>query len=820
MDEQQEFDKVLPVDLSKEMKASFLDYSMSVIVSRALPDVRDGLKPVHRRILYAMSDLGIVADKPYKKSARIVGEVIGKYHPHGDSAVYETMVRMAQDFTYRYELIQGHGNFGSIDGDGAAAQRYTEARMSKIAMELVRDIKSDTIDFRDNYDGEEREPEVLPSRFPNLLVNGTTGIAVGMATNIPPHNLNETIDATIALVNNPDLSPMDIFDQYLLGPDFPTGGFILGRAGIKKAYETGNGHIYMRAKTHFEEMNSGKTRIVVTEIPFQVNKAKMVEKIAELVKDKRIEGITDLRDESNRNGIRVVVELRRDVQPDVVLNQLFKLTAMQSTFGINMLALVNGKPEVLNIQQMLQHYIDHQIEVIIRRTKFELKKATDRAHILEGLMIALNHIDEVIALLKASRTTEEAHTRLMEEFKLSDRQAKAIREMQLQRLTGLETEKIQTELNDLAILIADLTDIINSESRVKAILCSELEEIKSKYGDQRRTEIIEHMLDLEDEDLIPVEQVVVSLTTKGYIKRTTIDHYRAQNRGGKGIKGMSTNEDDVVDQLIALSTHSDLLFFTNLGRVYRLRGHQVPEYARTGKGIPVINLLDLQENETVLTMINVTDYLEESYLLFVTLQGIVKRVDLAEFQNIRKSGKIALSLKEDDALVRVKMTTGDLDIVIGGSNGKAIRFKETDIRVMGRSASGVRGFNVDGGHVIGMTTSNEGSQLLAVTEFGYGKMSPIDDYRLSHRGAKGVKTVNVTEKNGDLIALRAVNGDEDLMIITNEGIMIRLPLEQVKVAGRNTQGVRLIRLNEGQSVATVAIVQKEEQTDEETELDA
>lgn len=821
MDDIKEFDKTIPIDLSKEMKASFLDYSMSVIVSRALPDVRDGLKPVHRRVLYAMNDLGIVSDKPYKKSARIVGEVIGKYHPHGDVAVYDTMVRMAQDFTYRYELVQGHGNFGSIDGDGAAAQRYTEARMSKIAMELVRDIKSDTIDFRDNYDGEEREPVVLPARFPNLLVNGTTGIAVGMATNIPPHNLKETIEATIALINDPSLTPNDLFENFLFGPDFPTGGYILGRAGIKKAYETGNGLVYMRAKTHFEEMSNGKTKIIVTEIPYQLNKARLVEKIADLVKEKRIEGITDLRDESNRNGIRVVIELRRDVQPEVILNQLFKLTALQSTFGVNMLALVNGRPEVLNVQQVLQHYIDHQIEVIVRRTKFELRKAQDRAHILEGLMIALNHIDEVIALLKASRTTDEAHSRLMDEYKLSDKQAKAIREMQLQRLTGLETEKIQIELTELGILIADLTDIIESESRVKSILCTELEEIKSKYSDPRRTEIIDHILDLEDEDLIPVEQVVVSLTTKGYIKRTTIDNYRAQNRGGKGIKGMSTNEDDVVEQLIALSTHSDLLFFTDLGKVYRLRGHQVPEYARTGKGIPVINLLDLAENETVLTMINVKDYLDENYLFFVTLQGVVKRVDLSEFQNIRKSGKIALTLKENDALVRVKLTTGDLDIVIGGSNGKAIRFKEDSIRVMGRSASGVRGFNVDGGYVIGMTTSSEGSHVLAVTEHGYGKMSPIDDYRLSGRGAKGVKTVNVTDKNGSLIALRAVNGDEDLMIITNEGIMIRLPLDQVKVAGRNTQGVRLIRLNEGQTVATVAIVPKVEVIEEvieETEL--
>lgn len=806
--------------LTAEMKQSFINYAMSVIVQRALPDVRDGLKPVQRRIVHGMNELGCYSDKPYKKSARIVGEVMGKYHPHGDSSIYEALVRMAQDFSYRYMIVDGHGNFGSIDGDGAAAQRYTEARMSKISMELVRDINKDTVNFVPNYDGEESEPEVLPARFPNLLVNGTTGIAVGMATNIPPHNLGEVVDAILAVSHNSDITILELMENYIQGPDFPTGAYILGKSAIKKAYETGNGLIIMRAKTDIIDIQSGKKAIVVTEIPYMVNKARLIEKMAEHVKEKRIEGITEIRDESNREGIRIVIELRKDVQPEVILNQLFKLTALQTTFGVNSIALVNNEPQTLNLKQMITYYLDHQEEVIKRRTAFDLKKAEDRAHILDGLKRALDQIDAIIDLIRTSRTTEIIQNRLMEEFDMSERQAKAIREMQLQRLAGLEREKIENELNDLLELIADLKDILANRERILEIIETELLQIKEKFADKRRTEIIQGTFDLEDEDLIPVEDVIISLTTNGYIKRTPVDTYKTQNRGGRGIKGMSTNEDDIVDSLINMSTHDDLLFFTNFGKVYRIKGYNVPEFGRTAKGLPVVNLLNLEKDEYVKSMISIDrnhiDEEKELYLFFVTLNGLVKKTSLEEFKNIRQSGKIAITLKDEDQLVAVKLTTNDEEILIAASNGKLIRFKENDVRPMGRTASGVKGINVDGGHVVGMTTNGEGQYIMAISENGYGKMSPIDDYRESHRGGKGVKTINTTLKTGQLVALRAVNGDEDLLIITSEGIVIRLPMEQVKMAGRNTQGVRLIKVSEGSTVSSVEVVEKSNDDEEET----
>lgn len=807
--------------LTKEMKQSFINYAMSVIVQRALPDVRDGLKPVQRRIVHGMNELGCYSDKPYKKSARIVGEVMGKYHPHGDSSIYEALVRMAQDFSYRYMLVDGHGNFGSIDGDGAAAQRYTEARMSKISMEMVRDINKDTVNFIPNYDGEESEPEVMPSRFPNLLVNGTTGIAVGMATNIPPHNLGEVIDAILAVSHNPDITILELMENYIQGPDFPTGAYILGKSAIKKAYETGNGLIVMRAKTDIIDIHGGKKAIVVTEIPYMVNKARLIEKMAEHVKEKRIEGITEIRDESNREGIRIMIELRKDVQPEVILNQLFKLTALQTTFGVNSIALVNNQPQTLNLKQMITYYLDHQEEVIRRRTAYDLKKAEDRAHILDGLKRALDQIDAIIELIRTSRTTEIIQQRLMDEFDMSDRQAKAIREMQLQRLAGLEREKIENELNQLLELIADLKDILAKRERILEIIEKELLEIKAKFADKRRTEIIQGTFDLEDEDLIPVEDVIISLTSNGYVKRMPVDTYKTQNRGGRGIKGMGTNEDDIVDALIHMSTHDDLLFFTNFGKVYRLKGYNIPEFGRTAKGLPVVNLLNLDKDESVKSMISIDkDDIDEDknlYLFFVTLNGLVKKTSIEEFKNIRQSGKIAINLKDEDQLVAVKLTKENEEILVAASNGKLIRFNENDVRPMGRTASGVRGINVDGSHVVGMTTNGEGQYIMAISENGYGKMSPIEDYRESHRGGKGVKTINTTEKTGQLVALRAVNGDEDLLIMTSEGIMIRLPMEQVKLAGRNTQGVRLIKVAEGSIVSSVEVVDKSEEETEDNE---
>ncbi len=807
-------DRLIEVNISEVMRKSFLDYSMSVIVDRALPDVRDGLKPVHRRILHAMNELGIVANKPFKKSARIVGEVIGKYHPHGDTAVYYAMVRMAQDFSYRYMLVQGHGNFGSMDGDGAAAMRYTEARMSKIAMEMLRDINKNTVDFGPNYDGEETEPKVMPARFPNLLVNGSVGIAVGMATNIPPHNLTEAIDATLAVMKNPDITVMELMDNYIKGPDFPTGGIILGRSGIRQAYETGRGSIITRSRYHIEDMDNGKHRIVVTEIPYQVNKANLITKIAELVRDKQIDGITYLNDESNRDGVRIIIELRKDVQPEVVMNQLFRLSSLQTSFGVNMLALVNGAPKQMGIKEMLQHYADHQIEVVVRRTKFDLKKAEDRAHILEGLRIALDHIDEIIHLIRSSETDAIARAGLMENFKLTEIQANAILEMRLRRLTGLERDKIENEYQELLKTIADLKDILANHDRVLKIIEDELTEVKNRFGDERRTEISEADFTMEDEDLIPEEDVVITMTTNGYIKRLPVDTYRTQNRGGRGVKGMAVNEDDIVEMLTTMSTHDYLMLFTNLGKVYRIKGYKVPGSSRTSKGLPVVNLLNIDKEEKVKALVPVKRESESAYLLFVTKNGLVKRTPMSEFDSIRQNGKIAITLKEDDELMGVKETTGDDEIIIAGSNGKAVRFHEDGIRPMGRTASGVKGFNVDGSEVVGLATSRDGTHLLAVSQNGYGKRTPIEEYRLTTRGAKGVKTINITEKTGDLVSVRAVNGDEDAMIVTNSGIIIRISVGDIGIYSRNTQGVKLINVSDEESVAKVAIVEHSEENEE------
>lgn len=809
------YDKLEQVDISREMRTSFLDYSMSVIVQRALPDVRDGMKPVHRRILHSMNTLGITASVAHKKSARIVGEVIGKYHPHGDTAVYDAMVRMAQDFSYRYPLVDGHGNFGSMDGDGAAAMRYTEARMSKISMEMMKDIQKDTVDFEDNYDGEEKEPVVLPARFPNLLVNGSVGIAVGMATNIPPHNLGETIDATLAIMDDPDITVSDLMENYIPGPDFPTGGIILGRSGIRQAYETGRGSIIIRSKVKIEEMDNGKKRIIVYEIPYQVNKATMIEKIASLVREKVIDGITYLNDESNRDGVRIVIELRKDVQEYVILNQLYRLTPLQTSFGINMLSLVNGAPKQMGIKETLQHYVDHQVEVTTRRTRFDLKKAEDRAHILEGFRIALDHIDAIIALIRASRNDEEAMQGLMEQFALSEVQAKAILQMQLRRLTGLERDKIETEYNELLATIADLRDILANESRIHEIIRQELSEVKEKYGDERRTEISDSGMEMDDEDLIPVEDVVITMSTSGYIKRAPVDTYKTQQRGGRGVKGMSLNEDDVIETLITMSTHDHLLMFTNLGRVYRLKGYNIPNASRTSKGLPVVNLLSLEKEESVTALVPMKKDSPAQYLFFVTQKGLVKRVKIEDFDYIPRKGKLAIQLREDDELINVKLTSGEDEILIAGSNGKVIRFEEDEVRPMGRTASGVRGFNTDGGTVVGVAVSHEGKYLLSVSENGYGKRSEIDEYRKTNRGNKGVKTINVTTKTGSLVTVRAVNGDEDAMIVTDKGIIIRIALDHVGVYGRNTQGVKLINVADDETVTKVAVVARNEEEQSE-----
>jgi len=806
------------INLSQEMRSSFLDYAMSVIVSRALPDVRDGLKPVHRRILYAMNDLGMTSDKAYKKSARIVGEVIGKYHPHGDSAVYETMVRMAQDFSYRNMLVDGHGNFGSVDGDSAAAMRYTEARMSKISMELVRDLNKDTIDYKDNYDGSEREPVVLPSRFPNLLVNGSSGIAVGMATNIPPHQLGEVIDALLALSREPEITIQELM-EYIHGPDFPTAGIILGRSGIRRAYETGRGSITIRAKVEIETKSNGRETIIVHELPYQVNKAKLIERIAELVREKKIEGITDLRDESDRNGMRVVMEVRRDANGNVILNNLYKMTAMQTSFGINMLALVDGQPRVLNLKQCLYYYLEHQKVIIRRRTEFELRKAEARAHILEGLRIALDHIDAIISLIRGSETTDIARTGLMEQFNLTEKQAQAILDMRLQRLTGLEREKIEEEYQGLVQLIAELKAILADEEKVLDIIREELLEIKERFDDGRRTEIAAGgLLDMDDEDLIPRENVVVTLTHNGYIKRLPISTYRSQRRGGRGVQGMGTNDDDFVKHLITTSTHDTLLFFTNKGKVYRAKGYEIPEFSRTAKGLPIINLLGIEKDESVNTVICVEEFLDDWYLFFATKQGVVKRTPLSAFANIRNNGLIALSLRDHDELISVKLTDGNKNIVMGTKSGLLIRFVETDVRSMGRSATGVKGITLsDDDEAVGMEILEEDDDVLIVTKNGYGKRTPASEYRLQSRGGKGLITCKVTDKTGTVVAVETVKGDEDVMLITAGGILIRMGIQDISVFGRNTQGVKLITLGEEAAVATVAKVAKEEEEQPESE---
>ncbi|MCE5475515.1 DNA gyrase subunit A [Staphylococcus pseudintermedius] len=801
-------------NISKEMRESFLDYAMSVIVSRALPDVRDGLKPVHRRILYGLNEQGMTPDKPYKKSARIVGDVMGKYHPHGDSSIYGAMVRMAQDFSYRYPLVDGQGNFGSMDGDGAAAMRYTEARMTKLALELLRDINKDTIDFIDNYDGNEREPSVLPSRFPNLLVNGASGIAVGMATNIPPHNMREVIDGVLSLSHNPDITISELMED-IQGPDFPTAGLILGKSGIRRAYETGRGSVIMRAKAEIESRGGGRDRIVVTEIPFQVNKARMIEKIAELVRDKKIDGITDLRDETSlRTGVRVVIDVRKDANASVILNNLYKQTPLQTSFGVNMIALVNGRPQLINLKQALYHYLEHQKEVVRRRTEYNLRKAKDRAHILEGLRIALDHIDEIITIIRESETDKVAMESLQSRFALSERQAQAILDMRLRRLTGLERDKIEQEYNDLIAYIAELEAILADEEKLLELVREELTEIKEKFGDDRRTEIQLGGIDqLEDEDLIPEEQIVITLSHNNYIKRLPASTYRAQNRGGRGVQGMNTLDDDFVSQLVTTSTHDQVLFFTNKGRVYKLKGYEVPELSRQSKGIPIVNVIELDQDEVISTMIAVKDLdSEEDFLVFVTKKGLIKRSALSNFNRINRNGKIAIKFRDDDELIAVRLTDGEKHILIGTAQASLIRFKETDVRAMSRIAAGVKGIRLrDGDEVIGLDVADDDNQdeILVVTEKGYGKRTSIEDYRLSNRGGMGVKTAKLTERNGRLVCITTVEGDEDLMVVTNQGVIIRMEVSNISVNGRMAQGVRLIRLDEEQYVSTVAKVKKE-----------
>ena len=811
------------VNLTKEMKTSFIDYAMSVIVSRALPDVRDGLKPVHRRILYGMNELGVTPDKPHKKSARITGDVMGKYHPHGDSSIYEAMVRMAQWWSYRNMLVDGHGNFGSMDGDGAAAQRYTEARMSKIALEMLRDINKNTVDFVDNYDANEREPVVLPARFPNLLVNGATGIAVGMATNIPPHNLGETIDAVKLVMDNPEVTTKDLM-EVLPGPDFPTGALVMGKSGIHKAYETGKGSIVLRSRTEIEETKTGRERIVVTEFPYMVNKTKVHEHIVRLVQEKRIDGITAVRDESNREGVRFVIEVRRDASANVILNNLFKMTQMQTSFGFNMLAIQNGVPKILSLRQILDAYIEHQKEVVTRRTQFDKEKAEARAHILEGLLIALDHIDEVIRIIRASETDEEAQAELMSKFKLSERQSQAILDMRLRRLTGLERDKIQSEYDDLIALIADLADILAKPERVAQIIKEELDEVKRKFSDKRRTELmVGEVLTLEDEDLIEESDVLITLSNKGYIKRLDQDEFTAQKRGGRGVQGTGVKDDDFVRELVSASTHDHLLFFTNKGRVYRLKGYEIPEYGRTAKGLPVVNLLKLDEGESIQTIINVeSDRSDDAYLFFTTRAGIVKRTSVKEFANIRQNGLKALNLKDEDELINVLLTEKDTDIIIGTKLGYAVRFNQSSVRGMSRSATGVKGVNLrEGDAVVGARVITDHDEVLIITEKGYGKRTIATEYPTKGRAGKGMKTANVTEKNGPLAGLLTVKGDEDLMVITDTGVMIRTNVANISQTGRSTMGVKVMRLDENAKIVTftsVAAAEKEEVgTETETE---
>lgn len=800
------------------MKNSFLDYAMSVIVSRALPDVRDGLKPVHRRILYGMNELGVTPDKAHKKSARIIGDVMGKYHPHGDSAIYDSMVRMAQDFSYRTPLVDGHGNFGSIDGDGAAAMRYTEARMSKIATELLRDINKDTIDYHDNYDGNEQEPDVLPARFPNLLVNGASGIAVGMATNIPPHNLNEVIDACALLMDNPDATVAELM-EVMPGPDFPTGASVIGMSGIRRAYETGRGSIKIRAKARIDVQKNGKERIIVDEIPYMVNKAKLIEKIAELARDKRIEGITDLNDESDRDGLRIVIDIRRDTSAAVVLNNLYKLTQMQTSFGFNMLAIAGGIPRTFGLRDILEHYLQHQQEVIRRRTEFDKNKAEARAHILEGLRVALDHIDAIITLIRQSETADVAKKGLIEQFNLSDRQAQAILDMRMVRLTGLERDKIEEEYNGLLEKIAELKSILASPVRINQIIKEEMAEIAKKHGDERRTELlVGEELSIEDEDLIEEENIAVTLSHGGYMKRMPISEFKSQNRGGRGVKGMSTNDDDFVEQLRICSTHDFLLFFTNKGKVYQAKGYEVPEYGRNAKGIPALNFLNIDKDEKIQTMISMTDHESaDRQLFFATRQGTVKRTALSEFENIRTSGLIAINLKEDDELVNVVVTNGNQSIVMGTHDGYAVHFAETDVRSMGRTATGVRGVRLEeGDYVIGMEILNSDQDVFVVSENGYGKRTIAAEYAIRNRGGKGVITLNITDKNGPLVALKTVDGTEDIMMVTDQGIMIRFDAQDISQTSRSTQGVRLMRLEDESRVATVAKIDFDD-TDDESE---
>lgn len=806
------------INITEEIEDSFLSYAMSVIVSRALPDVRDGLKPVHRRILYGMNELGNTSDKPHKKSARIVGDVMGKFHPHGDSSIYDAMVRMAQDFSYRYMLVDGHGNFGSVDGDGAAAMRYTESRMSKIAMEMLRDINKDTITYQPNYDGLEKEPTVLPSRYPNLLVNGAAGIAVGMATNIPPHNLGETIDAVLALADNPAITTEELM-TIIPGPDFPTGGLIMGRSGIRRAYETGRGSIIIRAKVEIEQTSNGRETIVVSELPYQVNKAKLIEKIAELVREKKIDGITKLQDESDRRGMRIIMDIRRDANANVVLNNLYKQTAMQSSFGVNMLALVDGRPKVLALKEALYHYLEHQKVVIRRRTEFELKKAQDRAHILEGLRIALDHIDEIITIIRGSRNGEEAKPKLIEAYGLSERQAQAILDMRLVRLSGLEREKIENEYNELQQLIAELKAVLADEHKILAIIREEITEIKERYGDARRSEIMAGgAAFIEDEDLIPQEDSVITFTNKGYIKRLATNTYRSQKRGGRGVQGMGTNEDDFVEHLLFASTHDTILFFTTKGKVFRAKGYEIPEYSRTAKGLPIVNLLNLEKEESVTAMIRVPSFDEDAYFIFTTKTGVTKRTAVSNFANIRTNGLIAITLREEDELIAVRLTDGAKHIIIGTHQGMLIRFEETDIRAMGRTAAGVRGIRLrDEDYVVGMEIIEEDQDILVVSENGYGKRTKQSEYRLQSRGGVGIKTMQVTEKTGNVVAVKTVTGEEDVMLITVEGMLIRMDVEDISQIGRNTQGVRLIRLSDEEYVATVAKVKKDD--DEEIEED-
>ena len=804
---------LIDVNLTSEMKTSFIDYAMSVIVSRALPDVRDGLKPVQRRILYGMNELGVTPDKPHKKSARITGDVMGKYHPHGDSSIYEAMVRMAQWWSYRYMLVDGHGNFGSMDGDGAAAQRYTEARMSKIALEMLRDLNKNTVDFQDNYDGSEREPIVLPSRIPNLLVNGATGIAVGMATNIPPHNLAETIDAVKLMMDNPEVTTRELM-EVLPGPDFPTGGLVMGKSGIHRAYETGKGSIVLRSRTEIETTKSGRERIVVTEFPYMVNKTKVHEHIVRLAQEKRIEGITAVRDESSREGVRFVIEVRRDASANVILNNLFKLTQLQTNFSFNMLAIEKGVPKILSLRQILADYIAHQQEVVVRRTQFDKDKAEARAHILEGLLIALDHLDEVITIIRNSQTDAEAQAELMARFELTERQSQAILDMRLRRLTGLERDKIQNEYNDLLALIADLADILAKPERVIAIIKEELDESKRKFADARRTELmVGEVISLEDEDLIEEEDVVITLSNKGYIKRLAQDEFRSQKRGGRGVQGTGVNDDDFVRDIVSTSTHDHLYFMTNKGRVYRLKGSEIPEYGRTAKGLPIVNLLKLDEGETIQTVINAKsdEASENNHLVFVTRQGLVKRTKEAEFKNIRQNGVIALKLREGDELINVFLTTGNEEIVIGTKFGYSVRFKENTIRSMSRMAAGVKGVTLrDGDQVVGAAAITEDQEVLIITEKGYGKRTSATEYPTKGRGGKGIKTANITEKNGNLAGIVTVSGDEDIMVITDTGVIIRTAVANISQTGRATQGVKVMRLDDSARIVTFALVEPEE----------